>query len=52
MSDSPNGDKIIKGDVSVDSALLQKMYEETNNYLVIDDKFLDVNRVNKAITEN
>ena len=49
---SPNGEKIIKGDMSVDYALLQKLYEETRLYLIIDDKFLDVDRVTQVITEN
>lgn len=49
---SPNGEKIIKGDMSVNYALLQKLYEETRLYLIIDDKFLDVDRVTQVITEN
>ena len=38
--------------MSVDYALLQKLYEETRLYLIIDDKFLDVDRVTQVITEN
>ena len=38
--------------MTVDQALLSKLYEESQNQLVIDAKYLDIKRIKKAITEN
>lgn len=51
VKESPNGEKIVRGEVTIDQLLLQKILDQTSNYVIIDDKELNLKNVSDAIVE-